>query len=90
MIRRTDPLLDGVTPLLVHCVALLLRDVVTNIPRNLVTILMRLVTEEVSDSEALLAPGHLESSLTNLLRNILADDVRHGEAVLFCVGGTFC
>ena len=89
MVRWTHPLLNCVTLLLVSGVTLLLCDSVTNIPRDLVTCLL-LVTEDVTDREALLAPGHLQPGLANLIRNILADDVSDGEALLLCDRGTFC
>ena len=91
MVRWTHPLLNCVTLLLVSgvTVTLLLCDSVTNIPRDLVTCLL-LVTEEVTHREALLAPGHLQPGLANLIRNILADDVSDGEALLLCDRGTFC
>ena len=87
----TDSLLDSVTLLLVRGVTLPLRDGVTNIPRDLVTSLRRLiVTEEVTDGEALLVSGDLQSRLADLIRNILADDIRHGDTLILRQGRATC
>ena len=74
-------------PRLVRCVTPPLRDSVTNIPRDLVTSLRLILAEEVTDSEALLAPGDLQPGLADLLSNILADDVRDLDTLLLRDGG---
>ena len=77
---------DLVTLLLVQGVTLPLRDSVTNIPRDLVTSLRLIVTEEVTDGEALLMASDLEPGLADLIRNILADDLRHSDTMVLCQG----